>query len=194
MFKFWLESEIPRIDREKPVPPGYRTLYHGTILAKYLGIVSLGKILSWGSDNEGVEKSSMGDMYETGLIWFFPEKEPAQSYAHGREFTRREIEFVSGGIIEVDVPKSLNLVDRYAKLTQQQADILVPHYPKYVQNYKPIKAGLELNYAAGRLWQYGKVGFGQVLKLLKIDGIIYDDNQIAIAAKELPITAAYPVT
>lgn len=187
-FRYWLENTS--VERKRPVSPGYRTLYHGTILSKYNQIVSTGKISSWGSDNEGIEKTSTGDMYEGGLIWFFDSKDYALSYAKGREFQVREIPFASGGIVEVDVPKSLYLVDRYKKLDKEEADKLIPYYPKHQQSYKPIKEGLELGFAVSRLWTYTKMNFGQVLKILDIDGIIYDDIQIGIAVKELSIVAA----
>lgn len=200
-FKNWLLSEETYdIPRTKKLTPGYKLFYHGTTLQKYKKIIKEGKIKAWGQ--EGIDKSSSGNMYEQGLIWLFSwwDKELADSYARGVEYSRKDAKAAHGGIIEVELPGNLKWVDRYEKISAEQAEMLKQYYPEHQQSYKPIKEGLGLEYAVWRLWEYSpnekinkQLFFGDVLKLLNLDGIIYEDVQYGLARDSVDILSAWRI-
>lgn len=134
-------------------------------------------------------KTSRGGLSEQGLIWLTPDKEIAEMYAKGSEAIK---DFESGKVFVVKTPKPYRLTERYANLSEEEAEKLSEIN---FRTYDKITSKNTIAEAVSKLWKWDRKpqGFKEVLEYLGYDGILYDQLQYGILADQLPIVDSYSV-
>lgn len=173
------------------VPAG-TPLYHGSIEPLASKIMEDGFLRSdtWSVlDQKG--KTSGGTLDEAGLIWFSTDRQDAEEFARGAE-AKTDRGSHSGRVFIYQPDKDLKLVNRYAKLNEEDAKILQAINPR---PYDPIVSGSTLHSASMRMIQhsYEFKTLKDIFNILKFDGMFYEGRHYAIAADRLKISESYSV-
>lgn len=175
-----LKKDLGAIKGERVTLSSDKIVYHGSPADTAKKIAADGFLKS----NE-VEKASSGGMEESGLIWFATSEVHAASYARGEERRKGP---KHGAIFAVTLPAGTKLINRYATLTDREAQILDKGNKR--RSYDPIRGGITLSSAMSKLYQHPQSirTYGEVLPLLGFDGIHYGNGfQIGVAKKEFAI-------
>jgi hypothetical protein len=180
------KNDLKPIKSERYTLKSSKTVYHGSPFDKAEKIISDGFLRSFGS--HGVDKLSGGTLEEEGLIWLFVEKNLAEFYARGTyRYQKDEEEAIKGGsVFTVTLAAGTKIIDRYAELTSEEAEIL--NEVNMRRSYDSIKRGIKLSSAMYKLYQHpgSTRTYGEILPLLGYNGIHYGNgNQIGIAAKSI---------
>jgi hypothetical protein len=175
-----LKKELGAVKGDRVTLTSPKIVYHGSPADNVKKIMADGFLKS----NE-VEKVSSGGMEENGLIWFSTAKIYADQYARGYERGKGP---KHGAVFSVVLQSGTKLIDRYARLTEREAEILNKGNKR--RSYDPIRTGDTLSRAMNKLYQHPQSvrTYGEVLPLLGYHGLIYGQGfQIGMAHDKIPI-------
>jgi hypothetical protein len=190
-FTSWLrlDEAVSRdvLEQDRIVLPDDLVVFHGTCEDKAEAIAKTMKLRA------DAPKVSGGTLDEKGLIWFFVDPEPAKKYAKGAE--RHHEHPKIGRVFTTVIPKGTRLLNRYAALTDKEAEKLNAINPR---KYDPIKPGHDLYRAMYKYLQWegkDRPTMKDALGVLGYDGIVYfsqdrrdkDEPQIGILADEIEV-------
>lgn len=199
LFNFNISYDIPRKQNNN-------IYFHGTHKEAYEKILKEGVLKPWDKENE---KTSLGSKTEKGLIWLTQNKKIAFQYAEAWEANDWKGKRLKvGGIIEVSIP-NLKLIERYEKPSPEQRKIILNYAKEHIKSSEWASAEdifYELSYyvenqstlegIVSKMFNFINEGgidltWPIILHLLGYNGILYDQKQIGVAAKELPVIGAF---
>ena len=147
------------------------TLYHGTSPEGYSSITKTGEI----------RLGSNPMKEEEGMVWLTRNPETAKFYS------------TKGDVVKSSVPSNMNLIDREAKLTSDQAKVL-SKYNGLRQEYDPIKPGMTLSQSMSKINQTDNPAkLKDIIKKLGYDGVLDGDNVLVPGPFKLSPSASSKV-